>query len=495
MKVNYMKLKFAVFFISLFLGTQISYSQEKEGESSFNSFSSDDDTKTKGDKLYKEGSYLEAIKFFNKSKKFNRTEKNIRLARCYYKLNNYEKSIQFYEGVEIEDLSNEDKVFYGKILISNGKYNEAEKLLSTVELYENKEALENYKKSCNWSTKNDRKKTDVLTESTIITRGVSFGMSFYDKGVVYSSKKERKKRKKGGEKELKDKRGYDFLDLYYGELNKKGDRITKETKFARELVGPEHEGAPSFVRDENILYFTKNKGNVLRIYSTTLRKKKWKKLKEINIKANKPTKKGDKKDCNFTHPAIHPTDKFLVFTSDMPGGRGGKDLWLINNLGNGRWGEPINLGDEINTTEDEIFPHIGNDGDLYFSSNGLIGYGGLDNFKAEYNEKDKTWSNPKNLGKPINSSKDDFAFTTNLRKNEQAVMTSNRDNRKDLIYFVEYNSNRGGCEVLPPCCISEDGLISVDEVYCAIEQFFEGNEDIGFTLEYCESLIIRFFEQ
>src|SRR5690606_25411775 len=82
------------------------------------------------------------------------------------------------------------------------------------------------------------------------------------------------------------------------------------------------------------------------------------------------------------HPAITPDDKTIIFASDIEGGYGGKDLWYIKELGRSKWSEPINLGSEINTTGDEMFPTLRDDGTLFFASNGHLGMGGLDIFMA-----------------------------------------------------------------------------------------------------------------
>ena len=109
-------------------------------------------------------------------------------------------------------------------------------------------------------------------------------------------------------------------------------------------------------------------------------------------------------DYSCTHPFITKNDEQLFFVSNMPGGYGGFDLYFVIKKGD-NWGKPINLGPEINTKFDELFPFV-SDGVLYFASEGHYGYGGLDIFKAELKEKTEVI----NLGHPINSSYDDFSY-------------------------------------------------------------------------------------
>lgn len=135
------------------------------------------------------------------------------------------------------------------------------------------------------------------------------------------------------------------------------------------------------------------------------------------------------------HPAVGP-DGYLYFVSDKPGGYGGKDIWRVpvNEIGSTT---PENLGPEINTPGDEMFPYVRQDSTLYFSSNGHPGMGGLDIFKASY-DKRSGWT-VENMKSPINSNGDDFGITfEGLR--ERGFFSSNRNDSRsaDHIYYFEY---------------------------------------------------------
>ncbi len=137
----------------------------------------------------------------------------------------------------------------------------------------------------------------------------------------------------------------------------------------------------------------------------------------------------------FAHPAISPDGKTLYFVSDMSEGFGGKDIWKVVET-NGEWSMPINLGSQINTAGDEMFPYVRDNGMLYFSSNGHVGYGGLDIYKAKEVD-DNDWD-VKNMGQPINSISDDFGITFHKNRNA-GFFSSSRDNARgtDNIFSFE----------------------------------------------------------
>lgn len=132
------------------------------------------------------------------------------------------------------------------------------------------------------------------------------------------------------------------------------------------------------------------------------------------------------------HPALSSDGRILYFVSDRPGGFGGKDIWMAIDKG-GKYDKPVNLGPEINTPGDEMYPFIRENGDLYFSSNYPIGIGGLDIFKAVADEKGK-WK-IENMKAPINSPGDDFGITFIKGEVERGMFSSNRKGSKsDDIY-------------------------------------------------------------
>ena len=184
------------------------------------------------------------------------------------------------------------------------------------------------------------------------------------------------------------------------------------------------EGMCSFTPDFKTMYFTRcrNSNNKVwgcQILSAQLVNGKWTKEKAVDIAADSVV---------IAHPAIAPDELTLYFVSDMPGGQGGKDIWKVtrNNVTD-NWGRPENLGPSVNTPGDEVFPYVHPDGTLYFSSNGHIGLGGLDIFKAS--GENGRWT-VENMGYPINSPADDFGITFQA-ETERGYFSSSRTLRGD----------------------------------------------------------------
>lgn len=148
------------------------------------------------------------------------------------------------------------------------------------------------------------------------------------------------------------------------------------------------------------------------------------------------------------HPSLSADGSLLYFVSDRPGGYGGKDIWVAKDKGGGNFDKPENLGSEINTPGDEMFPFIRENGDLYFSSNYHLGIGGLDIFKAVKDDKGK-WT-VQNMKTPINSPGDDFGMAFIPGEIERGLFTSNRKgSRLDDIYSF----------YLPPKIFSASGEV------------------------------------
>jgi outer membrane protein OmpA-like peptidoglycan-associated protein len=205
-----------------------------------------------------------------------------------------------------------------------------------------------------------------------------------------------------------------------------------------------YEGSPSF--HGNKLYFTRNssekelialkkhkkfkvnsKGvNKLKIYSSESESGKWSEPEELSF---------NNSEYSCTHPSISQDGRTLYFASDMAGGYGGYDLYVVTKNNMGTWSSPKNLGSGVNSKGNEMFPFIiGNE--LYFSSRGHKGYGGADVFVTSY--KDAEWTTPQNMGLGVNSSKDDFGFVLNNKKNS-GYISSNREgsNGYDYIYTIK----------------------------------------------------------
>lgn len=224
--------------------------------------------------------------------------------------------------------------------------------------------------------------------------------------------------------------GRSFTDLYSTDAS-----FGKLDRFAENIMTNLDDGIPTFTPDEKVIYFTSvNKETVsensintrkLHIVWSEMVDGKWNAAKDFPFNANA---------YSTAHPSISKDGQLLVFASDMPGGKGGMDLYLCKKEGTG-WSAPQNIS-AANTSGNELFPVFQNQNELYFSSNGLPGLGGLDLFKTKYSNG--TFSNPENAKAPLNSSYDDYYLSSNNNL-QTGYLTSNREGSTqiDNVFYFE----------------------------------------------------------
>ncbi|SCX88411.1 OmpA family protein [Flavobacterium caeni] len=263
-----------------------------------------------------------------------------------------------------------------------------------------------------------------------------FGAAFYGEKIVYASAKDTTQYSE----KLYSWNKQPFLDLYVADRNAVDGSLLAEHKFLPEIMTKYHEATVSFTPDGKTVYFTANilKKNDKPVVDKS-RTNNFQILR-VNIdgdKAGKPEKLFFNSDSySVGHPALSEDGKWLFFASDMPGGYGGTDLYVVQ-ISDGTMGSPQNLGPAVNTIGEEMFPFFSN-GKLYFSSDGHYGLGDLDVYESKFTEP-LTFSEPRNLGGPINSNKDDFAYIVEP-KDAYGYVSSNRLNGKgddDLFYFTK----------------------------------------------------------
>ncbi|MBL7831811.1 MAG: OmpA family protein, partial [Saprospiraceae bacterium] len=183
------------------------------------------------------------------------------------------------------------------------------------------------------------------------------------------------------------------------------------------------------------------------------------------------------------HPALSADGNVLVFASDMPDGEGGMDLYVCFKRDN-VWTKPINLGKQINTSGNEIFPFLDVKGTLYFSSNGLKGMGGLDIFSATKNGNEFFWTSPVNLGQPFNSIRDDLSYT-GARSGQEGYFASNREGglgEDDIYHWVlkpEYKGLSENLEgLIPISVVDKESALPIADA--KVNLFNEKSESFAF---------------
>jgi peptidoglycan-associated lipoprotein len=243
----------------------------------------------------------------------------------------------------------------------------------------------------------------------------------YEQVYFTSMRTEKKKRKRN------QITGQGGADIYFSRIDAKGN-WTKPQALEDPINTEFDEGTGSVTADGKKMYITrcryeKEEATFPEIYEMSREGGRWSEPTLVTFQ--------EVDSVMFAHPAISPHGGTLYFVSDMPGGRGGKDIWMANRA-DGQWGKPVNMGPDINTPGDEMFPYVRSDGTLYFSSDTHVGYGGLDIFKAVKKETDNgTIYEIVNLGDPINTFADDFGIVFK-GENDEGILSSARGSSRAI---------------------------------------------------------------
>lgn len=395
------------------------------------------------EKLFNSGAYGRYIEFFQNKDRAPEGDELMQLAESYRKLGNTESSEELYRRL-VEKRPDEPKLrlYYAQALQGNAKYAQAKVEYLRYDALMREQGKED-KRGAIMAAACDRiqnlkatGKVKVVNERKANDSRLDFSPMYYGDGIVFVSS--RGKRSKGGtDRWIND----NFMELFYAEKGDDG-RLGKPRIFATELNTKYHEGPVSFSADQKRIYFTRNNYNYgkrgkssdgvtkLEIYSAR-KVGRW-----IEVK---PFEHGDE-EYDICHPALAPDGQSLIFASDKPGGYGGLDLYICKWQGSS-WAEPENMGPEVNSPGNEVFPFLHANGTLYFASDGWGGLGRMDIFLSQPidpNADSLQWSPAFNLGAPFNTQYDDFGFIIDL--NEQSgYFSSNRQGGKGLddIYSFE----------------------------------------------------------
>jgi len=361
-------------------------------------------------------------------------------ADSYYYNTNMEKAYEWYNILYEKygkDMSADNVFKYAHSLKGTGKYTRSKRLMR---LYNKKMKSEDFGMNDTRPLPNEVVLDEILNSErdyelknlAINTEYSDFSPMFLDSTqVVFASAKDSSflntRRYKWNDQP--------YLDLYVAKINKESQDLKDAIKFSKKINTKYHEASVTFSPDNSTMYFTrnnygkklkrdKNGVNHLKIYMSKKVDGEWSEAVEVPFNSD---------NYSTGHPALSPDGKQLYFVSDMPGSVGQTDIFVVDVMGPNSFSEPRNLGPEINTERKEMFPFI-NDEKLYFSSDGHIGLGGLDVYEVPYTEEEG-FGEVKNLGKPINSNRDDFSYIVN-EENQQGFFASNRANGKgdDDIY-------------------------------------------------------------
>jgi len=363
----------------------------------------------KGDKQSFSYSFDKAINKYNRSKQLS-LEGQRRLAESYHHMSlNVESEEVYSKLININGaVLPEDYYNYAMVLKINGKYGEATKWMDKFSTLRPgdlraKDYEANKDKFANMIKDEGKYKIEHLN---VNSDADDFGVSYYKDKVVFASTKTRAKMIVRNYNWT----GKPFWDMYVSDVD--GNQLKTPKNFSKRLNGKLHDGPASFSKDGTFMAFTRNdydtkrKDKVveLQIFFSTCQDGKWSTPVPFIF---------NNKEYSVGQPCLTTDGNTMYFTSDMPGGYGGADIYRTSkNKNTGEWGKPENLGANVNTEGDEMFPfYAESNKDLFFSSTGRFGLGGLDVFICPVDGAG--FGTAYNAGSPLNSQYDDFAVVVN----------------------------------------------------------------------------------
>ena len=404
-------------------------------------FAQSDDTK-KADKYFDRMEYVKSAEEYKEIVEDGDATPYVyhRLADSYYNLYNSREAARYYSMYidSDSDATGEAYYRYAQMLKANGNYKESNEAMQAFASRSPQD-----KRAQAFESNRDYLSDILDEEAKFSVERLSLNTDFIDfggyekEGELYFVSARNKSRRNYGWNDQP------TLDVYVS--NREGEEFTEPELLAGEVNTKFNEGTVCISPDGNTMYFTRNDyldGDYeedeqgvgqLKLFRATLVNGEWDDIQSVPFNSS---------EYSTGHPALSPDGRTLYFSSDMPGGMGQSDLYKVSVSEDGSLGEPQNLGAGINTEGRDSFPYIDEEGTLYFSSDGQLGIGGLDVFYAKANGS--SFGEVKNIGKPINSNGDDFAFSFSTSEKKGYV-----------------SSNRGG--------LAEDAQTASDNIYRVVQ--------------------------
>lgn len=371
--------------------------------------------RTLADRLFQQAEYYSASKIYLKlvDNKKPRAFDIERLAECYYQMNEYGMAHNWYARVmDFKDFKEQSQLNYVDVLRKEGDYALAKQQLLRLKgrVTYHKEldlALQGIDSALYWMDNPTR--YNLVNQELINTRFSEFGGFPLSNGILYSGEPDTWSSGVSG------RTGRPYLRAYSASVDTDGLTLQYPSLMPESFNDvPFHIAAIIADKDQNTLYVTRTYAGD----ETERRKTSYFKFQRRNLELLIYKKEGtdwvetpflynSSKEYSLGHAALSDDEQTLYFVSNMPGGLGGTDIWFCELQEDGNWGPPINAGAVINSAGDELFPYVfGNK--IYYASNGFVGMGGLDVYMATGARNN--FANQQNLGFPINSAFDDFAF-------------------------------------------------------------------------------------
>ena len=365
----------------------------------------------------KELNYVGAIEILNQILAHgDNAGAKIALAECYRKISDPQNAEFLYgQVVRLPEAQPIHFLYYGEMLQRNGKCDLAREWYAKFAEAVPEDVRGQYQtKACDYEAELKTKSEGIyeVKRTEFNSNLDDFGAAFYKDGIIFASERD----KGSAVKRNHCWTGEPFLDLYFIPIKNCGSDVKtgRPEKFTSDINSKYHDAVVTFTKDQSTIFFTRNnyaKGKTGADDAGIIRLKIYTAKKKGNGFGTEESLPFNSDEYSNAHPAVTADGTKLYFASDMPGGFGGMDLY-VSELENGRWGPPMNLGPGINTEGNELFPFIHSSGRLYFSSDGHLGLGGIDNFYVD-SRGDGQWTAPENPGAPINTVDDDFGMMLN----------------------------------------------------------------------------------
>lgn len=373
----------------------------------------------RGDVNMSNSKYEEAIDNYSQDKR--RTDNvNRKIANAYFKLGNYNKSERFLQKVSLKDYTAQDFLFYADINTKRREYKTAIDLVSKakekgIEEFIIQEKIDQIHTARNNSILD---KSVLLKETILNIRGKGLGVTLFNDELIYS-------RLVRFSSKQKSKSVYQLYKTLY-----KTEDVNRGRRLSNKLDPKYNIGAISLAQDGKTVFYTRwvmrnNDRQVKHLMEAKLLNGEWVDVRRLNFCSKK---------YSTAYPCLSADGKSLYFSSNMPGGFGGMDIYKSTKINN-KWSKPENIGGQINSSGNEIFPFIQNNKQIFFSSDGHWGLGGLDVFSS-YKNLD-TWSKPRNLSSPINSSNNDYSYVSSSMGDYTFFVTDRKDaGKSDRVYHI-----------------------------------------------------------
>jgi outer membrane protein OmpA-like peptidoglycan-associated protein/tetratricopeptide (TPR) repeat protein len=397
----------------------------------------------KADQLFKTFYFVDAAKVYEEYLETAvnpdiQTLKNV--ADSYYKIDDNRNALRWYQklyDIQGQDMSDDYFLKYIQSMKGVMDYEKANTLTKEhlIKKGDQKQIDHFLSQKRNNDSIAAAKNLYTVSNLAINSSKSDFGAAFYGEKIIFTSARDTISLNK-----LYSWNKEPFLDLYVADRNTSDGSLFGEKLFLPNVMTKYHEATATVTPDLKTIYYTTNivlkkkliiddsKTNNFQIIKGEIEDGRLVKIENVFFNS---------KDYSVGHPALSEDGKWLFFASDMPGGYGETDLYVVQIATDGTMSSPANLGPTINTIGNELFPFFRN-GKLYFSSDGHYGWGDLDIYESKF-YGNLNFSEPRNLGAPMNSNKDDFSFIIDSTES-YGYISSNRAMGKgndDLYYFTK----------------------------------------------------------